>query len=94
VITYIDKIGRLLTSNIQYLVRALLMIYLSIRATILAQHHSLRTIIGVVSAQIYFVTIQAVKKNRIQMTSIWLIITDKKVKLVPTELRRANSNFN
>ena len=59
-INYIDKIGRLLTSNIQYILRVLLMIYLSIRATILEQHQGLRTIIGVVSAQIYFTGWQAI----------------------------------
>ena len=35
------------------------MIYLSIRATLLDQHQGLRTIIGVVSAQIYFTGWQA-----------------------------------
>jgi phospholipid/cholesterol/gamma-HCH transport system permease protein len=57
--SYIDRIGRKLTSTIEYAVSVLLMVYLSIRATILDQTQGLRTIISVVSAQIYFTGWQA-----------------------------------
>lgn len=55
----IDRIGRKLTGNIEYIGRVLLLIYLSFRATFLDQAQGMRTIIGVVSAQIYFTGWQA-----------------------------------
>lgn len=55
----IDSLGRFVTSNIEYTGRVLLMVYLSVRATILDQAQGLRTVIGVVAAQVYFTGWQA-----------------------------------
>lgn len=51
--------GRTITKNIEYTTRVLLMVYLSIRATILDQAQGMRTIVSVISAQIYFTGWQA-----------------------------------
>lgn len=55
----IDSIGRKIVGNIEYTARVLLMVYLSLRATISDQAQGIRTIISVVSAQIYFTGWQA-----------------------------------
>ena len=55
----IDSMGRLVISNIEYTLRVLLMVYLSIRATILDQAQGARSIFAVISAQIYFTGWQA-----------------------------------
>lgn len=51
--------GRFVVSNIEYTLRVLLMVYLSIRATILDQAQGWRTIFSVISAQIFFTGWQA-----------------------------------
>ena len=51
--------GRIITKNIDYTTRVLLMVYLSIRATILDQAQGMRTIVSVISSQIYFTGWQA-----------------------------------
>ncbi len=55
----IDKLGRFATSNLEYTTRVLLTAYLSIRAAILDHSQGLRTIFGVIAAQIYFTGWQA-----------------------------------
>lgn len=55
----IDHLGRFVTSNLEYTARVLLMVYLSLRATILDQAQGLRTIVGVIAAQVYFTGWQA-----------------------------------
>lgn len=55
----IDSLGRFVTSNLEYTLKVLLMVYLSMRATFLDQAQGLRTIISVISAQIYFTGWQA-----------------------------------
>jgi phospholipid/cholesterol/gamma-HCH transport system permease protein len=55
----IDNLGRKITSNIEYTIHVLLMVYLSLRATIFDKAQSTRTIISVISAQIYFTGWQA-----------------------------------
>lgn len=55
----VDGLGRSITSNIEYTLRVLLMVYLSLRATILDQAQGFRTITGVVAAQVYFTGWQA-----------------------------------
>jgi phospholipid/cholesterol/gamma-HCH transport system permease protein len=55
----IDRLGRTVTSNLEYTVRVLLMVYLSLRATLLDQAQGMRTIFSVISAQIYFTGFQA-----------------------------------
>jgi phospholipid/cholesterol/gamma-HCH transport system permease protein len=55
----ICKIGRIITSNTVYTTRILLMVYVSIRATLFDQTQGLRTIFSVVSSQIYFTGWQA-----------------------------------
>lgn len=55
----IDSMGRFVTQNLEYTVRIALMVYLSIRATLLDQAQGLRQIITVISAQIYFTGWQA-----------------------------------
>jgi phospholipid/cholesterol/gamma-HCH transport system permease protein len=52
-------LGRFVTKNIEYTLRVLLMVYLSIRAAILDQAQGFRTIVGVILAQIYFTGWQA-----------------------------------
>lgn len=58
-LTQIDSLGRFITKNVEYTLRVLLMIYLSLRATVLDQAQGLRQIFGVISAQIYFTGWQA-----------------------------------
>lgn len=55
----IDTLGRSVTKNIEYTFRVLMMVYLSLRATILDQTQGLRQIFSVISAQIYFTGWQA-----------------------------------
>ncbi|MNK01109.1 putative phospholipid ABC transporter permease protein MlaE [compost metagenome] len=55
----IDSLGRFVTKNLEYTARVLLMVYLSLRATILDQAQGFRQIVGVISAQIYFTGWQA-----------------------------------
>jgi phospholipid/cholesterol/gamma-HCH transport system permease protein len=55
----IDRLGRTVTSNIEYTSKVLLMVYLSLRATLHDQAQGLRTIFSVISAQIYFTGFQA-----------------------------------
>lgn len=55
----VDRLGRTITSNVEYTGRVLLMVYLSLRATFLDQAQGLRTIFSVISAQIYFTGFQA-----------------------------------
>ncbi len=61
--TYIDAkictLGRFVTKNIEYTLRVLLMVYLSMRAAILDQAQGFRTVVSVISAQIYFTGWQA-----------------------------------
>lgn len=55
----IDTLGRTVTKNMEYTFRVLMMVYLSLRATILDQTQGLRQIFSVISAQIYFTGWQA-----------------------------------
>lgn len=55
----IDSLGRFVTQNIEYTYRVLMMVYLSIRATMLDKAQGFRQIVGVISAQIYFTGWQA-----------------------------------
>jgi phospholipid/cholesterol/gamma-HCH transport system permease protein len=55
----IDRLGRTVTSNLEYTTRVLLMVYLSLRATFHDQAQGMRTIVSVISAQIYFTGFQA-----------------------------------
>ncbi|QDK45405.1 ABC transporter permease [Bdellovibrio sp. ZAP7] len=55
----IDSLGRFVTKNVEYTWRVLLMVYLSLRATILDQTQGAREIVRVISAQIYFTGWQA-----------------------------------
>lgn len=55
----IDSLGRFVTSNIEYTYRLFMMVYLSIRATILDKAQGFRQIVGVISSQIYFTGWQA-----------------------------------
>jgi phospholipid/cholesterol/gamma-HCH transport system permease protein len=55
----VDRLGRSVTDNLEYTLRVLLMVYLTIRATIIDQAQGMRTIFSVVSAQIYFTGFQA-----------------------------------
>ncbi len=55
----IDGIGKIVTTNVAYTVRLLLMVYVSIRATFFNQSQGLRTVFSVVSSQIYFTGWQA-----------------------------------
>lgn len=55
----IESLGRFATSNLEYTVRVLLMVYLSLRATVLDQAQGFRTIINVIGTQIYFTGWQA-----------------------------------
>lgn len=57
--TRVCNLGRFVTRNIDYTLRVLLMVYLSMRAAILDQAQGFRTIISVISAQIYFTGWQA-----------------------------------
>lgn len=55
----IDSLGRFVTTNLEYTARVLLMSYLALRAAILDQAQGLRTIVGVIAAQVYFTGWQA-----------------------------------
>lgn len=55
----IDYMGRFITNNIEYTLRVFVMVYLSLRATILDQAQGFRTIVSVVAAQVYFTGWQA-----------------------------------
>ncbi len=55
----IDSLGRFVTKNVEYTWRVLLMVYLSLRATVLDQTQGAREIIRVILAQIYFTGWQA-----------------------------------
>lgn len=55
----IDSLGRSVTKNLEYTARVLLMVYLSLRATVLDRAQGFRQIVGVISAQIYFTGWQA-----------------------------------
>jgi phospholipid/cholesterol/gamma-HCH transport system permease protein len=56
----VDSLGRFMTKNLEYTSRVLLMVYLSLRATINDQAQGFRQIVSVISAQIYFTGWQAV----------------------------------
>jgi phospholipid/cholesterol/gamma-HCH transport system permease protein len=58
-LSQIDSLGRFVTKNVEYTLRVLLMVYISLRATILDQAQGFRQIVGVISAQIYFTGWQA-----------------------------------
>jgi phospholipid/cholesterol/gamma-HCH transport system permease protein len=58
-VSRVDSLGRFVVRNVEYTLRVLLMVYLSIRATILDQAQGLRTIVSVISSQIYFTGWQA-----------------------------------
>jgi phospholipid/cholesterol/gamma-HCH transport system permease protein len=55
----IDLLGKSVTKNVDYTLRVLMMVYLSLRATILDQAQGFRQIITVISGQIYFTGWQA-----------------------------------
>lgn len=55
----IDSYGRFLLLQLHYIWQLLAMVYLSLRATFLDQAQGLRTIVGVLSAQVYFTGYQA-----------------------------------
>lgn len=55
----VDKLGKTISSNIEYTIRVLMMVYLTVRATFVDQAQGFRTIFSVVSAQIYFTGFQA-----------------------------------
>lgn len=55
----IDRIGHSLVRQLRYTSRVLLMVYLSLRATLHDQAQGMRTIFSVISAQIYFTGFQA-----------------------------------
>lgn len=57
--SYIDSLGRKVIDIVMYTAHVLRMVYLSFRATLLDQAQGFRTIIAVVSAQIYFTGWQA-----------------------------------
>jgi phospholipid/cholesterol/gamma-HCH transport system permease protein len=63
VISYVDAkictLGQYITKNVEYTSRVLLMVYLSLRAAVLDQAQGFRTIVSVISAQIYFTGWQA-----------------------------------
>lgn len=59
ILAQIDSLGRSVTKNLEYTLRVLLMVYLSLRATILDRAQGFRQIVGVISAQIYFTGWQA-----------------------------------
>jgi len=56
----IDSLGRMILTNLEYTYRVTMMVYLALRAGIFDQAQGMRTIFGVVSAQIYFTGWQAV----------------------------------
>jgi len=54
----VDRLGRKLTDVLEYTASVFLMVYLSIRSTLVDQAQGLRTVFSVVSAQIYFTGFQ------------------------------------
>lgn len=62
-ISYLDAkvctLGQTITKNIEYTTRVLMMVYLAVRAAALDQAQGFRTIVSVISAQIYFTGWQA-----------------------------------
>jgi phospholipid/cholesterol/gamma-HCH transport system permease protein len=58
--TQIDSLGRKVTGNVEYTAKVLLMVYLSLRATVLDQAQGMRTIFSVIAAQVYFTGWQAI----------------------------------
>jgi len=58
--TTVDRLGRSVTTNLDYTARVLLMVYLALRAALLDQAQGFRTILSVISAQIYFTGWQAI----------------------------------
>ncbi len=56
----IDNMGRFLTTNIEYTINVVLMVYVSVRAAVLDRAQGFRQIFSVISAQIYFTGWQAV----------------------------------
>jgi len=52
-------LGRAITRNIEYTLRVILMVYLALRAAVLDRAQGFRTIVSVISAQIYFTGWQA-----------------------------------
>lgn len=56
----VDRFGRAVTSNLEYTWQVLLMVYLSLRATLRDQAQGIQTIFSVTSAQIYFTGWQAI----------------------------------
>ena len=60
IFSYVDSIGKSITENIIYTLRVLLMVYMSFRAALSDHSQGLRTIFGVISAQIYFTGWQAI----------------------------------
>ncbi len=59
VLSQIDSLGRSVTRNVNYTLRVFLLVYLSLRATILDHAQGFRQIVGVILAQIYFTGWQA-----------------------------------
>lgn len=59
IVNQVESLGRFVTSNLEYTVRVLLMVYLSLRATIKDQAQGFRTIVNVIATQIYFTGWQA-----------------------------------
>ncbi len=57
--TFVDDLGHKVVGSLRYTYQVFLMVYLSMRATFFDQAQGLRTIISVVSAQIYFTGFQA-----------------------------------
>ena len=55
----IDSLGRRVISIFTYTLRVLLMVYLSVRAAVYDQAQGLRTVVSVVSSQVYFTGFQA-----------------------------------
>lgn len=58
-LNHIDQLGRIITKNLEYTVRVCMMAYLSLRAAIKDPAQGMRTIVSVISAQIYFTGWQA-----------------------------------
>lgn len=55
----VDRLGRAVMSNIEYTVNVLFMVYLSFRAAVVDQAQGFRTVVSVISNQIYFTGWQA-----------------------------------
>lgn len=56
---HIDNLGRIVTRNLEYTAKVSMMLYLTVRATVVDHAQGMRTIFSVVSAQIYFTGFQA-----------------------------------